>query len=68
MKKDTAMKELQRRREYLVSIKEELAGIRVEIDQLEYALEGLRARLAERQGLAQQVQMDLAELQAAAHS
>lgn len=68
MKKETAIKELQRLREYLASIKEEIAGLHVEMDQLEYTLEGLRSRLTERQGLAQQVQMDLAELQAAAHS
>jgi hypothetical protein len=68
MKKDTAMKELQRRREHLAGVKEEIADIYVEMDQLEYTLEGLRARLAERERLAQQIQMDLAELQAAAHS
>lgn len=48
---------------HLSGVEENIYEISAEIDQLEYTLEGLRASLAERQGLANQIKMDIAELE-----
>ncbi|TXH11690.1 MAG: hypothetical protein E6R04_01180 [Spirochaetes bacterium] len=61
--KKQELSELERARMHLSGVEENIYEISAEIDQLEYTLEGLRASLAERQGLANQIKMDIAELE-----
>lgn len=61
--KKQELSELERARMHLSGVEEDIGDIYAEINQLEYTLEGLRASLAERQGLANQIKMDIAELE-----